>query len=84
MFKNRTGQETLKEDVFQVFDNEKIRDLNKRIELLEKVLKEIHEISSWDTWAEGEFNLSCRLEEIQDLAEKVLNLDNKNYNVNNS
>lgn len=51
---------------------------------IEKALKEINEISSWDTWAEGEFNLSCRLEEIQDLSEKVLNLDNKNYNVNNS
>lgn len=63
---------------------EEIYDLNNRIELLEKVLKEIHEISSRDTWAEGEFNLSSRLEEIQDLSEKVLNLDNKNYNVNNS
>ena len=63
---------------------EKIYELKQRIELLEKALKEINEISSWDTWAEGEFNLSCRLEEIQDLSEKVLNLDNKNYNVNNS
>ena len=70
--------------IFNEGFEEEIYELKQRIELLEKVLKEINEISSWDTWAEGEFNLSCRLEEIQDLSEKVLNLDNKNYNVNNS
>ena len=58
--------------IFNERFEEEIHNLNNRIELLEKVLKEIHEISSQDTWAEGEFNLSCRLEYIQDLSEEVL------------